>query len=75
MCMKFKEAGRAAGYRTELITVEVGSRGMLGVVTVYALLDDSKHYSPHLFVFSEDVHQHLLQFVSEFQRHQTTNYM
>ena len=24
------EAGRAAGYRTELITVEVGSRGMLG---------------------------------------------
>ena len=25
------EAGKAAGYRTELITVEVGSRGMLGV--------------------------------------------
>ena len=24
-------AGRAAGYRTELITVEVGSRGMLGI--------------------------------------------
>ena len=25
------EAGKAAGYRTELITVEVGSLGMLGV--------------------------------------------
>ena len=24
------EAGRAAGYKTDLITVEVGSRGMLG---------------------------------------------
>ena len=28
------EAGRAAGYKTDLITVEVGSRGMLGDINV-----------------------------------------
>ena len=31
------EAGRAAGYKTELITVEVGSRGMLDVSNFDAL--------------------------------------
>ena len=31
------EAGRAAGYRCELITVEVGSRGMLSVADLESL--------------------------------------
>ena len=31
------EAGRAAGYKTKLITVEVGSRGMLDVSDFEAL--------------------------------------
>ena len=33
------EVGRAAGYKTELITVEVGSRGMLGDSDIDALRD------------------------------------
>ena len=33
------EVGRAAGYKTELITVEVGSRGMLGDSDLDALRD------------------------------------
>ena len=43
------DAGKAAGYKTELLTVKVGSRGMLGI-PLPSPYSSSEHLNTIVFV-------------------------